>query len=78
MLILNGYRSHLTAAFIKYCFENKILLIIYPPHATHTLQLLNVVMFQSLSFNYKEILSTQVQDSQGLLLVKKIDFFLIF
>jgi hypothetical protein len=78
MLILNGHGSHLTAAFIEYCFENKILLIIYPPHATHTLQLLDVVMFQSLSFNYKEILSTQVQDSQGLLLVKKIDFFLIF
>jgi hypothetical protein len=78
MLILNGHGSHLTAAFIEYCFENKILLIIYPPHATHTLQPLDVVMFRSLSFNYKEILSTQVQDSQGLLPVKKMDFFLIF
>jgi hypothetical protein len=37
MLILDGHRSHLTATFIEYCFENKILLIIYPPHATHTL-----------------------------------------
>jgi hypothetical protein len=63
MLILNGYRSHLTAAFIEYCFKNKILLIIYLPHATYTLQLLNVVMFRSLSFHYKENLSTQVQNS---------------
>jgi hypothetical protein len=63
MLILDGHGSHLTAAFIEYCFENKILLIIYPPHATHTLQSLNVVMFRSLSFHYKENLSTQVQNS---------------
>ncbi|KAF1365559.1 hypothetical protein EJ07DRAFT_95925 [Lizonia empirigonia] len=35
-------------------------------------------MFRSLSFNYKEVLSTQVQDSQGLLPVKKMDFFLMF
>jgi hypothetical protein len=78
ILILDGHGSHLIAACIEYCFEIKILLIIYPPHATHTLQPLDVVMFWSLPFNYKEILSTQVQDSQGLLLVKKMDFSLIF
>jgi hypothetical protein len=78
MLILDGHGSYLTSAFIAYCFENKILLIIYPPHAIHTLQPLDVVMFRSLSFNYKEILSTQVQDSQGLLPVKKMDFSLMF
>jgi hypothetical protein len=78
MLILDGHGSHLTSSFIAYCFENKILLIIYPPHATHTLQPLDVVMFRSLSSHYKKGLSTQVQDSQGLLLVKKIDFFSLF
>jgi hypothetical protein len=78
MLILDGHGSHYTSAFITYYFENKILLIIYLPQATHTLQPLDVVMFRSLSFNYKEILSTQVQDSQGLLPVKKMDFFLMF
>jgi hypothetical protein len=78
MLILNEHSSHLTSSFIAYCFKNKILLIIYPPHATHTLQPLNVVMFRSLSSHYKEGLSTRVQDSQGLLPVKKIDFFSLF
>jgi hypothetical protein len=63
MLILNGYGSHLTSSFIAYCFENRILLIIYPPHATHTLQLLDVVMFRSLSSHYKKGLFTRVQDS---------------
>jgi hypothetical protein len=42
MLILDGHSSHLTSTFIAYCFENKILLIIYPPQATHTLQPLDV------------------------------------
>jgi transposase-like protein len=78
MLILDGHGSHLTSSFIAYCFENKILLIIYPPHATHTLQPLDVVMFRSLSSHYKEGLSTRVQDSQGLLPVKKMDFFSLF
>jgi hypothetical protein len=78
MLILDGHGSHLTAAFIAYCFENKILLIIYSPHATHTIQPLDVVMFRSLSSNYSKTLSTQVQDSQGLLPVKKMNFFLMF
>jgi hypothetical protein len=63
MLILNSHGSYLTSGFITYYFKNKILLIIYPPHATHTLQPLDVVMFQSLSFHYKENLSTQVQNS---------------
>jgi hypothetical protein len=52
MLILDGYGSHILAAFITYCWENKILLIIYPPYSTHNLQLLNVVMFRSLLHNY--------------------------
>jgi hypothetical protein len=37
MLILNSYSSHLISSFITYYFENKILLIIYLPYATHTL-----------------------------------------
>jgi hypothetical protein len=78
MLILDGHSSYLTSSFITYCFERKILLIIYPPHATHTLQPLDVLMFRSLSFYYKKGLSTRVQDSQGLLPVKKMDFFPLF
>ena len=31
---------------IDYCNDNKILLAIFPPHATHTLQPLNVGMFK--------------------------------
>jgi hypothetical protein len=60
MLILNGHSSYLTSSFITYYFKNKILLIIYLPYTTYTLQLLDIVMFWSLSSYYKEGLSTRV------------------
>jgi hypothetical protein len=78
LLILDGHVSHLTTPFFEYCIDNRILLFIYPPHATHTLQPLDVVMFRSLSHHYRLVLSNRMQDSSGFLPVKKMDFFLIF
>jgi hypothetical protein len=52
LLIFDGHGSHLTMDFIEYCHQNKILLMIYPPHSTHTLQPLDVVMFKPLSSAY--------------------------
>jgi hypothetical protein len=37
LLILDGYGSHLTMDFIEYCDRNRILLVVYLPHLTHTL-----------------------------------------
>jgi hypothetical protein len=37
-LILDGHGSHVTMDFIKYCDNNKILLCVFPPHSTQTLQ----------------------------------------
>jgi hypothetical protein len=34
--------------FINYYNDNKILLMIYPPHLTHSLQLLDVGIFSPL------------------------------
>jgi hypothetical protein len=52
LLILDGHGSYLTMDFIEYCYQNMILLMVYPPHLTHTLQALDVVMFKSLSSSY--------------------------
>jgi hypothetical protein len=60
LLILDGYRSHVTRAFINYCDQNKILLAIFPPHLTHTLQPLNVVMFKPLLTAYSKALTTHL------------------
>ena len=45
LLLLNGYGSHHTLEFINYCDENGIIPFAFPPHTTHILQPLNVVVF---------------------------------
>jgi hypothetical protein len=78
LLILDGHGSHLTMDFIDYCDQNKILLMVFPPHSTHTLQPLDVVMFKPLSTAYSTELSTYLHRSQALLPIKKGDFFPLF
>jgi hypothetical protein len=64
--------------FINYCNDNKILLAVFPPHATHTLQPLDVGIFKPLSNAYSTELARYLQDSQGLLNISKGDFFPLF
>ena len=78
LLILDGHGSHITMDFINYCDKNKILLAILPPHSTHTLQPLDVAMFKPLSTVYSAELSSYLHTSQGLVSIKKGDFFPLF
>jgi hypothetical protein len=78
LLILDGHESHTSMAFINYCDQNRILLAVFPPHATHTLQPLDVVMFKSLSANYSTALEQYMDQSLGALPVAKKDFFSLF
>jgi hypothetical protein len=78
LLILDGHGSHVTMDSINYCDQNKILLAIFPPHSTHTLQPLDVVMFKPLSTAYSKKLTTHLHNSQGLSAIKKSDFFHLF
>jgi hypothetical protein len=48
------------------------------PHSTHTLQPLDVVMFSPMASSYSQELSQFLHGSQGLIGVKKGDFFPIF
>ena len=78
LLILDSHGSHLTMDFMEYCYHHKILLIVYPPHSTHTLQTLDVVMFKPLSSLYSTQLIDHLQKSQALMPVKKGDFLHLF
>jgi hypothetical protein len=49
LLIFDGYESHLTKEFIEYCDDKKIIPFGLPPHTSHHLQLLDVVIFQPLN-----------------------------
>jgi hypothetical protein len=75
LLILDGHGSHVSMEFIEYCDTNKILLMIYPPYSTHTLQPLDVVMFAPLAAAYKTELARFLNRSQGLTSITKRDFY---
>jgi hypothetical protein len=78
LLILDGHGSHLTMEFIEYCDRNRILLAVYPPHSTHTLQPLDVVMFKPLLSAYSTQISQFMERSQGLTSMSKRDFYPMF
>jgi hypothetical protein len=58
ILIVDGHDSHLTTKAIKYCIDNKIILLCFPPHATHMLQPLDVGCFGPLAQVYKGMISS--------------------
>jgi hypothetical protein len=78
LLILDGHGSHVTMEFIDYCDRHRILLVILPPHSTHTLQPLDVVLFKPLSQAYSNELTNHLHKAQGLIPIKKGDFFPLF
>jgi hypothetical protein len=78
LLILDGHGSHITMDFIEYCDKRRILLMVFPPHSTHTLQPLDVVMFKPLSQAYTVAHANFLQKAQGLVSIKKGDFFPLF
>jgi hypothetical protein len=45
LLICDGHDSHISGSFIAHCLQNKILLLILPPHTSHLLQPLDVAFF---------------------------------
>lgn len=58
LLLLDGHESHCTLRFIEFCVKKKIILLILPPHTTHLLQPLDVVIFSPLARYY----SSEVED----------------
>lgn len=74
----DGHVSHTTSEYINYCNANQILLMVIPPHSTHSLQPLDVVMFKPLSSAYIKELTKHLHQSRDLLGVKKSDYFSLF
>lgn len=78
LLVLDGHGSHLSRSFIEYCDSNRILLAIYPPHSTHTLQPLDVCLFSPLATAYSNELQSFMTASMGFSSLSKRDFFRLF
>ncbi|RAR01729.1 pogo transposable [Stemphylium lycopersici] len=78
LLLLDGHASHVTMDFINYCDSHKILLAVFPPHATHTLQPLDVGMFSPLGAAYSTQLENYLFENQNTSPIRKGDFFSFF
>ena len=52
LLLLDSYKSHLLARFIRFCCLNQILLLVLPAHTSHLLQPLDVAIFGPLGHFY--------------------------
>ncbi len=59
LLLLDGYGSHCTVPFVKYCWDHWIIPFCFPPHMTHLFQPLDVILFQP----YKHHHSVAVNDA---------------
>jgi DDE superfamily endonuclease len=46
ILLCDGYRSHLTREILQFCEDQQIHIFALPPHTSHILQPLDVVLFQ--------------------------------
>ncbi|KAH8631304.1 pogo transposable [Alternaria alternata] len=57
LLILDGHGSHVTPEFLEFCEAKRIIVMVYPPHLTHSLQPLDVVLFGPLSSHYTKQLT---------------------
>ena len=45
LLVCDGHYSHISGSFIAHCLQNRIILMILPPHTSHLLQPLDVAIF---------------------------------
>ena len=58
LLLLDSYRSHCMYKFLDHCEKTKIVLFCLLPHATHSLQPLDVVVFQPYKYWHAEAVNT--------------------
>ena len=78
LLIVDGHSSHVNLAFINHCDQSGILLGILPPHSTHRLQPLDVVIFSPLATAYSNQIDAFIQSSRGFGRITKRVFWSLF
>ena len=75
-LICDSHDSHITAEFIAHCIDNKILLMILPPHSSHLTQPLDVGVFGPL----KKHMATEIEPlmAMGVARIQKVEWLTTF
>lgn len=75
LLIIDGHTTHTTYEFIQYANDNNIEVFGLPPHLTHLLQPLDVVIFSPIKYRYSEAVSKLIRN--GLDALTKFEFFTV-
>ena len=76
MLIIDGYRNHMSVKFDDYCKFNNIITINMPAHSSHLLQSLDVGIFLSLKATYGHQINLFIQASINHII--KLEFFIAY
>ena len=76
MLVLDGYKSHVSITFKEYCKEKNIITLCLPAHSSHITQPLNVRCFSVL----KQLYSQEIKDfiKASITHITKLEFFYAF
>ena len=78
LLLLDGHSSHINITFLDWCYEHRILVAIFPPHATHRLQPLDISLFAPLAVRYSQGLLNWINITGSTLNFSQRDFFALF
>ena len=74
LLIVDGHGSHINMTFLEWCERRNIHVCVFPPHATHMLQPLDVSVFGPLAHYYQKELDQWLFDHGALSRISKRDF----
>ncbi len=72
LLIMDGYTSHISLEIIHLLKNNSIICLILPPHTSHGLQPLDVVLFNSVKNDWIKIVKNYLKEGNKTL--KNSDF----
>lgn len=73
---MDGYGTHDTYEFLEYCEEYNIIPLTFPSHTTHSLQPLDVCVFQPLKHYHSEAVNQAI--STGVECFSKVEFLAAF
>ena len=76
MLVLNGYESHVSAEFQKFCKDHAIITLCLPAHSSYLTQPLNIGCFSVLKRAYSKELKLFIQ--AGINYITKVKFLMAF
>jgi hypothetical protein len=61
MLLMDAHGSHVTIDFVQYCYDNRILPFLLPPHSTHLLRPLDFGISQPFKHHHQVLLEESIR-----------------